>query len=57
MTKSLAIILNNLLEHIITVHYKTYNPAATAEEIKNLVGKQSEEIENLIFQAMKEKEK
>ena len=33
---------------VITVHYKTYNPAATAEEIKNLVGKQSEEIENLM---------
>lgn len=33
---------------VITVHYKTYNPAATAEEIKNLVGKQSEEIERLM---------
>ena len=33
---------------VITVHYKTYTPKETAEEIKNLVGKQSEEIEKLM---------
>ena len=33
---------------VITVHYKTYTPKETAEEIKNLVGKQSEEIEKMM---------
>ena len=30
---------------VITVHYKTYNPEATAEELQILVGEQSPEIE------------
>ena len=33
---------------VITVHYKSYNPSETAEEIKNLVGEQSLEIEELM---------
>ena len=37
---------------VITVHYKTYNPTETAEEIKNLVGAQSVEIENLMNQKL-----
>ena len=33
---------------VITVHYKTYNSVETAEEIKNLVGEQSYEIEKMM---------
>lgn len=33
---------------IITVHYKTYDPAATAEELKILVGEQSDQIARTI---------
>ncbi|MBE6535830.1 MAG: hypothetical protein E7677_04335 [Ruminococcaceae bacterium] len=33
---------------VITVHYKTYDPAVTATEIKNLVGEQSDDIEKLM---------
>lgn len=33
---------------IITVHYKTYNPTATAEELTVLMGKQSDEVEKIM---------
>ena len=33
---------------VLTVHYKTYNPEATAEEFEILVGKQSEEIDRIM---------
>lgn len=33
---------------VISVHYKTYHPAATAEELKALVGEQSEQIERMM---------
>ena len=33
---------------VITVHYKTYNPPATAEELRILMGEQSEEIEKIM---------
>jgi CIC family chloride channel protein len=33
---------------VITVHYKTYNPTVTAEELKILMGKQSNEIEKIM---------
>lgn len=33
---------------VLTVHYTTYDPAATAEEFEILVGKQSEEINKII---------
>ena len=34
---------------VITLHYKTYNPKATAEELKILMGEQSEEIEKIMI--------
>ncbi len=33
---------------VITVHYKTYNPTATAEEFRFLVGEQAEQIDRLM---------
>ena len=33
---------------IITVHYKTYDTAMTAEEIKTLMGEQSAEVEEIM---------
>lgn len=33
---------------VITVHYQTYDPAATVEEFNALVGKQSEQIERMM---------
>ena len=33
---------------VITVHYRTMNPAATAEELKLLMGEQSEEINRIM---------
>lgn len=33
---------------VITVHYKTYNPSVTAEELKILMGEQSEGIEKIM---------
>ena len=34
---------------VITVHYKTINPAATAEELKLLMGEQTEEINKIMI--------
>ena len=33
---------------VITVHYKTYNPEATAEALRTLVGEQSDEVNRLM---------
>lgn len=33
---------------VITVHYKTYDPTATAEELRALMGEQSEQVERLM---------
>ena len=33
---------------VLTVHYKTYDPAATAEELTALVGEQSEEVQRIM---------
>ena len=34
---------------VITVHYKTYDPAATAEELRALMGEQSERVERIMI--------
>ena len=34
---------------VITLHYKTYDPEATVKELTSLVGKQSEEIEEIML--------
>lgn len=41
----------------ITVHYKTYNPAQTAEEFRLLVGDQSEQINRIMHSCREEPDK
>ena len=42
---------------VITVHYKTYNPEATAEEFEYLVGNQSERIHRIMHYDCEETDK
>ncbi len=42
---------------VITVHYKTHHPAATAEELTALVGDQSEQIDRLMNPCLEESSK